>query len=443
MHKRRILIVEDEIIAAEVTRNKLLQLGYEAPETIVSGHEAIQKAQAYQPDLVLMDIKLKGDMDGTRAAEEIRTKLDIPVIFITAYSDDATLQRARDSEPFGYLIKPFRAEELRTTIEMALYKHQLDVKLRASESRFRNFVQQSSEGFILIDERGIVIEWNRSAEKITGIPARAITGKPVWNSTFQYLPESHIAGVEEHGFQKQIIEALRTGELSKLEPITRVNLMTYTRPNGSEHYVQQRFFAIDAGSCYHLGGVLLDITERIQTEKRLHYLATHDTLTGLPNRSLYNDRARHAIASARRTSSTLAFMYLDLDGFKAVNDSHGHDKGDQLLRVVGDRLQFCLRETDTVARFGGDEFTICLENISHPMDAAIVAQKINAQLAAPFQVGKDKFQISASIGISIYPDDGVEVGELLSKADTAMYRVKAAGKNNYNFFSQQQLNSIP
>ena len=187
MNKPKILIVEDDIIAAEVSRSKLIQLGYQVPETVATGLDAIEKAHSLNPDLVLMDIQLKGEMDGTQAAEQIRAQLDIPVIFITAFTDDASIQRATDSEPLGYLIKPFRAEELRTTIEIALYKHQLDVKLRASENRFRNFVQQSSEGFILIDEAGIVTEWNQSAERITGIPAEEIRNKLVWDTAFQFL----------------------------------------------------------------------------------------------------------------------------------------------------------------------------------------------------------------------------------------------------------------
>ncbi len=180
---------------------------------------------------------------------------------------------------------------------------------------------------------------------------------------------------------------------------------------------------------------VIDITERKEAERRLEHMATHDPLTDIPNRILFHDRLRHALAHAKRGDNGLAILFIDLDDFKEVNDQFGHEKGDLTLQVVVERLRGCVRESDTIARLGGDEFTFILENISQPQDAARVAQKILAAMAEPFVMEGSEFTITASIGISIYLDNGEDGETLLKQADAAMYRAKEAGKNNYQFHS--------
>ncbi|HOG03979.1 MAG TPA: GGDEF domain-containing protein, partial [Accumulibacter sp.] len=173
------------------------------------------------------------------------------------------------------------------------------------------------------------------------------------------------------------------------------------------------------------------------TEERVQHLAHHDQLTDLPNRVLFSDRLFQAIAQARRDRGTLALMFLDLDRFKPVNDSLGHDIGDLLLREVALRLQACApRSSDTVSRLGGDEFVILLAQIDKAMDAVVVAGKVLAALGRPFRIGPHQIEISASIGIAVYPQHGDDVHELLKNADTAMYHAKKAGRNCYRFFRE-------
>ncbi len=181
--------------------------------------------------------------------------------------------------------------------------------------------------------------------------------------------------------------------------------------------------------------VYIDISARKEREQRIQHLADHDALTGLLNRRLLEDRVRQAIGMARRQDKVAALMLIDLDGFKQINDRFGHLTGDFVLRIVAKRMKECVRETDTVARLGGDEFVVLLTGQRSPEDSAAVAEKILASLTAPIAGGGREFRIGASIGISVYPRDGLSPDALLRHADAAMYRVKEAGKNRYQFYS--------
>jgi len=169
--------------------------------------------------------------------------------------------------------------------------------------------------------------------------------------------------------------------------------------------------------------------ERKQTETWLQYIARHDQLTALPNRELFHDRLRTALARARRDRTRLSVLYLDLDRFKLVNDSFGHDVGDLLLREVATRISHCLRESDTVGRIGGDEFVVLLNCISQPEHATSVAEKIRFALEQPFELGGRCLHISSSIGIAVYPEHGEEDRQLMRYADDAMYSAKRKGGN--------------
>jgi diguanylate cyclase (GGDEF)-like protein/PAS domain S-box-containing protein len=181
--------------------------------------------------------------------------------------------------------------------------------------------------------------------------------------------------------------------------------------------------------------VVRDITERAYAEEQIKHLAYHDALTGLPNRLLFKDRLTVAISHAQRERSKLAVLFLDLDRFKVINDSLGHNIGDQLLQAVAARVQSCVRESDTVARLGGDEFTVLLPHLPQGEDAALVAQKIIDAVRYPFQIEGREFYMTTSIGISLYPDDGVDAETLIKNADTAMYQAKEQGRDNYQLFN--------
>jgi diguanylate cyclase (GGDEF)-like protein/PAS domain S-box-containing protein len=203
------------------------------------------------------------------------------------------------------------------------------------------------------------------------------------------------------------------------------------------------------GEFDHSLAVMIDVTERKRAEAHIEHLALHDSLTNLPNRFLFHDRLQNAVAQVERTDSALALLFLDLDDFKDVNDTLGHAAGDELLKAVAERLKSYLRNSDTVgrhnttlARLGGDEFTILLTNLSDPVDAATVADRIIEDLSRPFAVGDNVIHTGACIGIAVYPSHGGTPEELLKKADLALYRCKAEGRNKYHFYSEQMETEI-
>ena len=186
-----------------------------------------------------------------------------------------------------------------------------------------------------------------------------------------------------------------------------------------------------------IGSQIGQFMARKQAEENLLYVATHDTLTGLPNRYMFNQRFAHALQNAQRYHRSMALLFLDLDRFKFINDTLGHPYGDRLLQEVAGRLRLCLRESDTIARFGGDEFVALIEDFAAPGDVVSVAQKILHALRWPFMLEGETSHMSASIGISLYPNDGEDLAALLKNADIAIYRAKEQGKNNYLFYSQE------
>ncbi len=209
------------------------------------------------------------------------------------------------------------------------------------------------------------------------------------------------------------------------------------RKDGTEFAERVALSAIKdgAGHVIEYAAVMTDITQRKRDEERLRYQANYDVLTGLPNRTLLLERIKSAITAAKRDGSKAALLVIDLDGFKLVNDTFGHDVGDQLLQEASRRLTSCIRAGDTVARLGGDEFTILMSNLDHPRHAPIVADRVLEVLSKPFLLRGQESFLSGSIGIATFPDDGDTVGNLLRNADAAMYRAKEQGKANYQFYT--------
>lgn len=201
-----------------------------------------------------------------------------------------------------------------------------------------------------------------------------------------------------------------------------------------QHGAQDYLVKGDGGADFLARSILYAI-ERQRAQERLTYLAQYDQLTGMINRTLFRDRLVHAMARSKRKDQPLAILLLDLDRFKSVNDTFGHDVGDQVLKVVAARLTECVREVDTVARMGGDEFTAILEGISGEADVTVVANRIVESIGTPFEIGPHRISIGASIGITLYPSDDQDIAELLRHADKAMYVAKQQGGSRFQFHS--------
>ncbi len=281
------------------------------------------------------------------------------------------------------------------------------------------------DGIITISEQGIIESFNPSAERLFGYPANEVLGtniKSLMPEPYRSEHDQYIENYKATGQGKILGSGPREVEAKHKDgTIIPIDLAI------SEAIIDgQRSFI----------GIVRDITERKEAAQRLTILATNDTLTGLANRSLFNERLQHSINLAKRNKTEVATLCIDLDQFRLVNDSLGHAVGDALLQDAAKRIPECLRESDTVARIGGDEFAIILENINHSNDIVAIIEKIITAFEHPFNIYNHEIYSGVSIGTSIYPDDANDVANLLRNAEIAMYKVKDSGRNNWKFYSQ-------
>ena len=301
---------------------------------------------------------------------------------------------------------------------------QTEETLRESEERFRSITHSSNDGIISADSSGQIISWNEGAESIFGYRAEEIIGSELILLMPERYREAHRMGLErlKTTGKRHINE--KTIELSGL------------KKDGSEFPLELSLGSWRTSSGLYVSGIIRDITDRKRSEERILQLAYHDSLTGLPNRRLLIDRLKQVLSRDRRENKHAAVLFLDLDKFKSINDTMGHAVGDELLKAVSEGLEKCVREEDTLARHGGDEFIILLQSIERIEDLIKVAERVLAIFKTPFTLKEQKQFITTSIGISIYPQDGNDSETLLRNADIAMYSAKKDGSNQYKLYNQ-------
>jgi diguanylate cyclase len=295
-------------------------------------------------------------------------------------------------------------------------------RARTDELRLASKVfETTADGIMLSDGNDRVIMINPAFSKLTGFGAAEMLGQTVSESPFRAIdPLAYAARIEQ-----LLRDGVVTGEVSR-----------FAKDGAALSLWLTATCVRDAdGRVVNYVRVFSDISLLKATQQQLEHLASFDPLTGLPNRRLLQDRLCRALLRAARNATSMALMFIDLDGFKEVNDTLGHDVGDLLLCEVAARLQQCIRASDTIGRFGGDEFAIVVEEASSPRDLVMVGQRIVAALAAPFDLNGHRVRTSASIGIALYPPDGTDATTLLKNADVAMYKAKRSGRNRFEFFN--------
>jgi len=420
----RIMLVEDENIIAMDVRQRLETLGYQVVAQVTSGSDAIRTAIETRPDLILMDIKIHGPMDGIETAIQIRAVQDIPIIYLTAFADENTLKRARQTEAFGYLLKPFEDRELHSAVEIALYKHMMEKKLRASEERYALATQAANDGIWDWDLTTNEIFYTSRWRDMLGLNAEDSRDSPdEWLS--RVYPDD-----------RERLNAAIDAHLQRLTPTLECEYRIMHQDGGFRWMLCRGLALFGALSKpYRMAGSQSDITLRKRLEEQLIHKAMHDELTGLPNRALFMDRLNIVLEQIKghRDGGT-SVMFLDIDHFKVINDSLGHAKGDALLVAFSQRLDKCLRPGDTVSRFGGDEFAILIDGIDLIDEVKKIADRISLSLKKPFLLDERELFATASIGV-VFTDSGNQSAEdILRDADIAMYHSKNNGRSRYEIF---------
>lgn len=292
----------------------------------------------------------------------------------------------------------------------------------------KKLFDNSMEGIVLTDHNLRILQINKTFTEVTDHEFADVAGK---------TPSILQSGQHGEDFYKAMWEALKSTGIWQGQIFNR-------RKNGEIYPEWLSIYSIKNNNADVINyiGLFSDLTEKKMTQNHIHQLAHYDPLTNLPNRLLFMERLKQSIVMARRKESSLAVFFLDLDGFKKINDSMGHASGDLLLQEVALRLRKYMRESDTVSRLGGDEFTVIIDGYNHLSDIIIIANKILKELALEVKLQERSVYITASIGISIYPDDGHDMGELIKNADTSMYAAKEKGKNRYEFYDLEMNRKI-
>jgi len=373
---------------------------------------------------VIMDIEMA---DGLARVEELLSAVPhIPILILSGTETECIARQAVEQGAQDYMLKN-QLEEFRlkrVVRSMIALKAKEEAAIQQQE-RADVILSCTGDGVLISDAAGLVRHLNGPAEILTGWSCREALGHSV-GEVFQIIDAIG---------RQTVGDPLATAAVGKKHIPLCSNCVLVQR-NGFE-------LAIEGSAAYtrnpvgnKTGAIFVfnDISTARAKSLELSHLAQHDFLTDLPNRVLLNDRITQAISFAARYNKQLAVMFVDLDGFKRINDSLGHTVGDKLLQLVASRLVACVRRSDTVSRLGGDEFVVLLYQVEHAEDAAYISKKILSSLAEPFSIDQKHLDISASIGVSTYPGDGQDAETLLQKADTAMYAAKKLGRNNCQFF---------
>ena len=431
-----ILIVDDEAQNRRLLAVLLRPEGY-VTTGVASGEEALLSIGASAPDLILLDLMMPG-MDGNRVASILKANphtANIPIIMVTARMERSARLAGLDAGAEEFLTKPVdRAElwlrvrnllRLKAIADLQTHSANLEREVlsrTADLQRFRTAMDATADAIMLVSRTSMrFIEINETACSLLGYEREQLLTIAPW------VPFNTSKAELEQKFD-QLMAGRRSHALTET---------TLQRKDGSAVQVEVHCQALGGGKDWTMVAVVRDISERKLAENRLTHLAHHDALTGLPNRVAFYETLTRTLGAACDNGWLVAVMFIDLDNFKSINDTLGHAIGDSLLVQFSDRLVQCVRVRDTVGRLGGDEFALILVMQEGQQGPALIAQKIREALLPPFLLQGHEVNITASIGITLHPDDASDADTLIKYADTAMYQAKHGGRDTYRFFTAQ------
>jgi diguanylate cyclase (GGDEF)-like protein/PAS domain S-box-containing protein len=389
-------------------------------ETYLKGH---------QVDIVLLDLSLS-DPEGLEAIRRVRAVAPhVSIVLLSSLDDEPKAMQAIHEGAQDYLIKgQIEPNTLMQALGNAVERTMNEEILINKKDRAEATLESIADAVICTDISGNITFFNPIASSMVGWPLKAAVGRHL-TETFRIVDAST---------RQPILDPMAKAASENLTGTLPSNCVLIDR-DGREVFIEDSVAPIHDREGTVTGAVIVfrDVSAARARAKQMTHLAEHDCLTGLPNRSLFCDRVGQAISLARRHRGQAAVLFLDLDDFKRINDSLGHAAGDKLLQSVARRLLACVRDPDTVSRYGGDEFALLLQDVHRPQDAAATARRVLSALGEVHSVDGHQVHVTASIGMSVYPDDGFDAETLIGNADTAMYRAKKNGCQSCEFYSSE------
>ncbi len=427
MRQEKLLIVEDERIIALDLQGRLMRFGYSKPVIAITGLDALKEVEANRPDIILMDIMLSSGFDGIETANIIHEKYNIPIIFLTAYSDKNTLERAKKAEPVAFILKPFKERELFTTIEMALFKFKTDEKAKRQERWTAAILRSIGDGIIATNQNGNIDMLNPKAEKILGVSQEEVRNLPL--SDF-FNPLDNVTKLPV------------TGPLSTdgtVQTFFYKNCVIITKKGNAVHIDGSSAPIIDKfGNIEGKVIAFRDVSQIQQLSATISYQETHDALTGLVNRKGFTIKLSDLVDDASEGFKTHALLYLDLDQFKVINDIYGHKTGDEMLLKATETINNVIRNSDVCARLGSDEFGILLEG-AQLQQALFIGQRLQSRLKENKIVReKEIFNISASIGLVMINESTGNTQKILAAADESCNIAKDEGGKRIVVYNDEE-----
>ncbi|RLA73246.1 MAG: PAS domain S-box protein [Epsilonproteobacteria bacterium] len=433
----RLLYVEDDVVARESIQ-MVLEEFFENISVAVDGSDGLEKYKNGDFDLIITDINMPR-MNGLEMIEQIRKRdKHISILILSAYTESEYFVTGIKLGVDGYLLKPFDMEQFIGVLGNVIVKVQFQ-KAQEKLIEHHAYLQSIIDG---VEDPIMVIREDYTIELMNSNLQKNIDAKLVADIKHPKCYEiSHHRSTPCEGDEhpcplQQVLESQKHTTV----------VHNHIDIDGSLRYVELAASPLfdNEHNCIGIIESVRDITAHLDVQDKLRkqkdvltHQAHHDYLTGLPNRVLFHERLFQAVKKTARRQDAFALFFIDLDRFKQINDSLGHKVGDEVLQITADRLNSIIRKEDTLARLGGDEFTILMGKLNEPQDASRMAQKILDILAKPIHIADHILYISSSIGISLYPEDDTDAHNLLKYADTAMYKAKDAGKNNFQFYSAE------
>jgi diguanylate cyclase (GGDEF)-like protein/PAS domain S-box-containing protein len=423
-----LLLIEDNPGDARLLREMLNEQGLQETElTHVERLSDAEKHLAEHPvDIILLDLGLP-DANGLGAVRRAHAAAPrIPLVVLTGMDDETLSAQALQEGAQDYLIKgQIEARGLLRSLRYAIERKSMEEALFEEKERAQVTLNCIGDAVACTDSWGNITFLNLVAEKMTGWTLQEATGRPM----------AEAVRILDAGTREAIPNPLQRAVLQDRTVHLPSNCILIRR-DGFETPIEDSVSPIHDRQGQAAGAVIVfrDVSAARAMALQIAHSAEHDFLTGLPNRMLLNDRLSQAITLAPRHSKQVAVLFLDLDGFKHINDSLGHPIGDKLLQSIAKRLVDCVRGSDTVSRQGGDEFVVLLSEVEQSEDAAITARRMLQAVAEAHSIDQHDLHVSTSIGVSVYPDDGLDAETLIRNADTAMYQAKENGRQSYQFF---------